>query len=313
MIIVTGGAGFIGNNLISNLNKDKIKDIIIFDNLNKLKRKNLKNLKFKKIYFKNELFEFLKLNKKKIDGIFHLGACTNTLENNWDYLYKNNFEFSKKLAIYCGLNNIKFIYASSASVYGKKDGNFNEIKKINSLRPLNLYAKSKLLFDKFIIENFNDNSKIVGLRYFNVYGLNEDHKLNMASPVHNFFHQIKVKKFCKIFDKFDGYAAGGHKRDFVSVDDCVKVNLWLFKRQKIKKNILNVGSGSAVTFKDVASIIINELGYGQIKIIKFPQQLKKGYQSYTKANLNALRSVGYRKEFLIISEGIQKFIKKKLI
>ena len=311
MIIITGGAGFIGSNLISSLNKNRIKEIIIFDNLDKLKKKNLKNLSFKKIYFKSEIFEFLKFNKKKIDGVFHLGACTNTLENNWDYLYKNNFEFSKRLAIHCGLNNIKFIYASSASVYGKRSGDFDELKKMKLLKPLNLYAKSKLIFDKFIIKNFSDNSKIIGLRYFNVYGINEDHKLNMASPVHNFFYQIKQKKFCKIFDKFDGYPAGGHKRDFVSVDDCVKVNLWFFKKKKLQKNIFNVGSGSAITFKDVATTIKNELKYGEIKIIKFPTQLKKGYQSYTKANLNKLRSIGYSKKFTTIFQGIQNFIKKK--
>lgn len=133
----------------------------------------------------------------------------------------------------------------------------------------------------------------------------------MASPIHNFYHQIKKKKFCKIFDKFDGYPAGGHKRDFVSVDDCVKVNLWLFKRRKIKRNILNVGSGSAVSFKDVASMIINEIKYGKIKIIKFPDELKKGYQSYTRANLNELRNIGYTKKFIIVSKGIHNFIKKK--
>ena len=311
MIIITGGAGFIGSNLITNLNKNGIKEILIFDNLNKQKKKNLKNLSFKKIYNKNETFEFLKSNKKKIDVIFHLGACTNTLENNWDYLYKNNFEFTKKLSIYSSLNNIKLIYASSASVYGKKDGDLNELKNMGLLKPLNLYAKSKLLFDKFLIQNFDVNAEIIGLRYFNVYGNNEDHKLNMASPIHNFFHQIKEKKFCKIFDKFDGYPAGGHKRDFVSVDDCVKVNLWLFKKRKIKRNILNVGSGSAVSFKDVASIIINELKYGKIKIIKFPDELKKGYQSYTRANLSELRNIGYTKKFIIVSKGIHNFIKKK--
>ena len=235
MIIITGGAGFIGSNLIEKLNKQKKTEIVIFDNLNKLKKKNLKNLVYRKLYFKNELFEFLKVNKEKINTIFHLGACTNTLENNWDYLFKNNYEYSKKLAEYSALNNIKFIYASSASVYGKRSGNFNEIKKINSFKPLNLYAKSKLLFDKYLIKNFKQNSKIIGLRYFNVYGVKEDHKLNMASPVHNFFSQIKERKLCRIFDKFDSYPAGGHKRDFVSVDDCVKVNLWLFNKKKYKK------------------------------------------------------------------------------
>ncbi len=311
MIIVTGGAGFIGSNLVYKLNELGKREIIIFDNLNKLKKKNLKNLKFKKLYFKDEIFNFLKINKKKIETIFHLGACTNTLENNWDYLYKNNYEYSKKLAIHSTDNNIKLIYASSASVYGKKSGNFNETKNINSFNTLNLYAKSKLLFDKYLIKNFKENSKIIGLRYFNVYGINEDHKLNMASPVHNFYSQIKKNKVCKIFDKYDGYQAGGHKRDFVSVDDCVNINLWFLKKKNFKKNILNVGSGKSVTFGSVASKIINELKYGKIIIIKFPTKLKKGYQSYTKSNLKELRKIGYKKNFINISNGIKNFINKK--
>ncbi len=311
MIIVTGGAGFIGSNLIKKLNKKKIKDIVVFDSINKLKKKNIQKLTYKNLYSKNEIFDFLKVNKKKIDVIYHLGACTNTLEKNWDYLLKNNFEYSKKLAIFTALNNIKFIYASSASVYGKKTGNCNEIRSLNFLKPLNLYAKSKLIFDKYLIKNFGPNSKIIGLRYFNVYGINEEHKLNMASPVHNFFSQIKEKRICKIFDKFDGYIAGGHKRDFVSVDDCVNINLWLIKKN-IKKNIINVGSGASVTFGSIADKIIQELKYGKIKVIKFPEKLKKGYQSYTKSDLSTLRKIGYKKDLINISTGIRNFIKKKI-
>ncbi len=311
MIIVTGGAGFIGSNLIHKINKIKKKEIVIFDNINKLKKKNIENLKFQKLYFKDEIFDFLKISKKKIDTIFHLGACTNTLENNWDYLFKNNYEYTKKLAIHSANNNIKFIYASSASVYGKKSGNSNEITKINSFKPLNFYAKSKLLFDKYLIKNFNQNSKIVGLRYFNVYGVNEDHKLNMASPIHNFYSQINQKSLCKIFDKFNGYPAGGHKRDFVSVDDCVSVNLWLSKKKNMKKNIINIGSGSSVTFGNVANIIIHEMKHGEVKIIKFPSKLKRGYQCYTKSNLSTLRKIGYTKNFIGISKGIKNFINKK--
>ena len=311
MIIITGGAGFIGSNLIHFLNKKKNHNIVIFDSLNKLKKKNLEKLNFKKLYFKSEIFNLLKVNKKKIDCIFHLGACTNTLENDWDYLYKNNYEFSKEIAIYSAINNIKLIYASSASIYGKKSGNFNEIRGIDFFKPLNLYAKSKLIFDKFLINNFRENSKIVGLRYFNVYGINENHKLNMASPVHNFFYQLIDKNFCKIFDSYDGYPAGGHKRDFVSVDDCVKINSWLLKKKNLKKNILNVGSGSSVTFKDIALKLINELKFGKVKIIKFPNKLKKGYQSFTKSNLDELRKIGYDKKLISISEGIKQFVRDK--
>ena len=153
MIIVTGGAGFIGSNLIKKLNKNSYKNIYIFDNITKLKKNNLQNLNYKKTYNKSEIFNFLKKNEYKIDCIFHLGACTNTQETNWDYLYKNNFIYSKKLIEFSARKNIKLIYASSASIYGKKTGNFNEIKQLNSFKPLNYYAKSKLILDKFLFEN----------------------------------------------------------------------------------------------------------------------------------------------------------------
>tara|TARA_B100000945_G_C20326396_1_gene570228 strand:+ start:135 stop:1073 length:939 start_codon:yes stop_codon:yes gene_type:complete len=308
MIILTGGAGFIGSNLLKKLNNLHYKDIILFDNLNKLKKKNIAQLSFKSIYFKDEIFNFLKSNKKKISIIFHFGACTNTLEKNWDYLYKNNFEYSKKLAIYSAKNKIKFIYASSASIYGKKTGNFDEIKNLNFFKPLNFYAQSKLNFDKYIINNFKYNNKIIGLRFFNVYGKNENHKKNMASPIHSFSKQILNDKSCKIFGKFDGYSAGYHKRDFISVDDCTKINVWLMKKKINKMNIINIGTGNSVNFIQIARQIIKNLGYGKIKTIKFPEKLKNGYQSYTKANLKRLRQIGYKFNFIETSTGIKNFI-----
>ncbi len=176
MIVITGGAGFIGSNLLEELNKIRVNTpIFLFDNIGK-KRDNLKNLVYKSLYDKDELFNFLKIYQDKIKIIFHLGACTNTLENNWDYLIKNNYIYTKKLAIFCARKNIKLIYASSASVYGKSSGFQDETKNINNFIPLNLYAKSKLKFDKFLLQNFKSNAKIIGLRYFNVYGGKEELK-----------------------------------------------------------------------------------------------------------------------------------------
>ena len=308
MIIITGGAGFIGSNLLEKLNRVNYDSkIIIFDNKNK-KKNNIKNLKYSAFYHKDEIFSFLKTNKSKIDIIFHLGACTNTLEKNWDYLLKNNFLYTKKLAIYCARQNIRLIYASSASVYGKLTGIQDEIKNINDFKPLNLYAKSKLKFDKFLIKNFSPNAKIIGLRYFNVYGNKEGLKKNMSSPVHNFTNQIINSGHCKIFGEFDNFKSGDHKRDFVYVKDCVNLNNWLFKKKFNKMNILNVGAGYSTSFKNIAREIIHNLGYGEIKYIEFPNKLKKGYQSYTCANLKRLKKIGYKFKFTNPRNGIKEFL-----
>jgi ADP-L-glycero-D-manno-heptose 6-epimerase len=308
MIIVTGGAGFIGSNLIKKLNKNSYKNIYIFDNITKLKKNNLQNLNYKKTYNKSEIFNFLKKNEYKIDCIFHLGACTNTQETNWDYLYKNNFIYSKKLIEFSARKNIKLIYASSASIYGKKTGNFNEIKQLNSFKPLNYYAKSKLILDKFLFENIKKKIPIISLRYFNVYGKNECHKLEMASPIYSFFQQIKKNGTCKIFGNFDGYKKGEHSRDFVYVKDCTSINLWAMKIKNCYPKILNVGSGDTNNFNFVAETIINYLNYGKIEYIKFPNKLKKGYQSKTKANIKSLRNLGYKNFFFPLRDGIKDFI-----
>ena len=311
MIIITGGAGFIGSNLIQELNSKFIYDIYIFDQINKLKKKNLKKIIYKKIYHKNELFNFLKKNKKKINVIFHLGANTNTQEIDWDLLYKNNFIFTKKLMIYSALNNTKLIYASSASVYGKKSGNTNELRNLHNLEPLNLYSKSKLIADEFLKKDIKNKAPIIGLRYFNVYGLNEDHKLNMASPVHTFYKQISREGLCKVFKKYDGFEKGEHSRDFVSVKDCVSINLWLMKKKITTSTILNVGTGKSYSFNFVAETLLKNIGIGKIKYIKFPESIKKGYQSKTKANINSLRNIGYKKKMINLQDGIVNFLNEK--
>ncbi len=310
MIIITGGAGFIGSNLIKELNKKGFINIYIFDRVSHLKKKNLANLNFKKIYHKSEIFKFLKINKAKIGVIFHLGACTNTQEMNWDYLYENNFLFTKKLIEFSAINNKKLIYASSASIYGKKTGNTDEIKKLDNFKPLNYYSKSKILLDQFVKNNIKNKMQIIGLRYFNVYGLNENHKLGMASPIHSFFNQIKSKNRCKIFDKFDGFKKGEHIRDFVSVKDCVSINIWAMKKKIQYPTILNVGSGKGHTFNFVAREFIKHFRRGKIEYIKFPNKLKKGYQSYTKAKLINLRNFGYKKQLINLRDGIKIFFEE---
>lgn len=304
MIIVTGGCGFIGSNLIRNLNERKINEIIIVDKLTRSKKNNLKNLKYKKIISKNNFFEFIKFrkNREKVKCIFHFGACSDTTNNNWKYLHENNFKYSEKLLKLSMKFNIRLIYASSASVYGLDCNNKPERSK--NLKPLNKYGKSKLLFDN-LVTNLNPKN-VVGLRFFNVYGLNEFHKKKMISPVTKFYLDLKKKGHCNIFESYGGYKKGFHSRDFISVDICNDVALW-FKDNK-KKGIFNVGTGISITFKSVAENIIDELKIGKVNYIKFPNKLKGRYQSFTKANVSKLRRAGYNLKTKKINFYIKNFI-----
>ena len=304
MIIVTGGCGFIGSNLIKNLNKKKINDIFVVDSLTSLKKNNLKNLRYKKIISKKNFLEFIKIQKniKKIKCIFHFGACSDTTNNNWEYLYENNYKYSEKLLKLSMKFNIRLIYASSASVYGLNGNNKPERSK--NLKPLNKYGRSKLLFDNLVSKLKPKN--VVGLRFFNVYGLNEFHKKKMISPVTKFYLDIKKKGYCNIFEEYGGYRKGLHSRDFISVETCNDVALW-FKDNK-KKGIYNVGTGVSVTFNSIAKNIISELKSGQINYIKFPNKLKGKYQSFTKANVSKLRRAGYNLKTKKINFYIKNFI-----
>lgn len=306
MIVVTGGCGFIGSNLIRTLNKKGVDDIIIVDKLTNYKKNNLINLKYKKIISKENFLKFIKIPKKIniINCIFHFGACSDTTNNNWKYLYKNNFKYSEELLKLSIKFNIRLIYASSASVYGLSCNNRSETSK--NLKPLNKYAKSKLLFDNLV--NKLNPKNVVGLRFFNVYGLNEFHKKKMMSPVTKFYLDLKKKGYCNIFEKYGGYMNGFHARDFVSVEICNQIALWF--KDNTKKGIFNVGTGKSETFNFIAKKIISELKHGQIRYIKFPNKLKGKYQTFTKANISKLRKAGYNKKIKKIDICIKNFIKQ---
>lgn len=303
MIIVTGGAGFIGSNLIEGLNKIGIKDIILVDDVKTANRKNIKNLIYKKQYSIKELIRRINKNQiGNIDCIFHQGACSNTLESRVDYILENNFYYSKKLLDFSIKKNIKFIYASSASVYGRS---IDTSEKIENENPLNLYAISKLLFDNYVRSKLNSKNQITGLRYFNVYGKNESHKNNMASVIFHFSEQLKNTNEVKIFGNSLGYKNGEHKRDFIHVDDVISVNLWFLKVKK--SGIFNVGTGKAVSFNKVAKILSKDFTKSKISYIPFPKKLLKFYQPYTKAKINSLKTIGYKKKFLNYKEGVSKY------
>jgi len=302
-VIVTGGAGFIGSNLVKRLNEEGIKNILIVDSLNDEKRKNLKALCFSDFVDKNMFLSNLdKFKKEKIKTIFHQGACSDTMETDKDYIMKNNYEYSKSLLNFCLEQDIQFIYASSASVYGNGENGFKEEDFCKS--PLNFYALSKSRFDDYVLGIKEPTIQIAGLRYFNVYGPQENHKGKMASVIYHFHNQIVSEGKIKLFEGSENFS-----RDFVFVDDITKINLQFFKHPEWK-GIFNCGTGKARSFLDLAKIVkglYNEKII--IETIPFPEALEGKYQRFTQADLTNLRKVGYKEEFTSIEHGIPKYVR----
>ena len=311
MIILTGGAGFIGSNILKKLNENGNKDILVVDNFdNYAKYKNLINLSFLDFIDKNKFINDLESNKydNQITAILHQGACSSTTELDLNYLIKNNYEYSKKLLKFSIENKIPFIYASSASIYGNYTKFFNEDK--SNENPINPYAFSKYLFDNYVRSNVDFKvNKVVGLRYFNVYGPNEEHKKSMASTIYHFNKQLKETNTIRLFGSYDGYENGTQKRDFIYVDDCVDTILWFLNNNY--SGIYNLGTGAARSFNEVANLIIKWHNLnGKIEYVDFPENLKGSYQSYTRADMNNLFKIGFKHNFLTLEEGVNLYLNK---
>lgn len=312
MIIVTGGAGFIGSNIVRELNARGRSDIFIVDNLDKGdKFKNLIGLKFMDYQHMDDFLRSFITNKlfgAKIDAVFHEGACSNTMEYDVNYMMKTNYDYSKILFRFCADKQVPFIYASSAAVYGQGKRGFREVDECESA--LNPYAFSKLLFDRYVRQNLpNVRSKVIGLRYFNVFGPQEQHKGKMASIFCQIYKRMKLGgRIIKLFKGSDGYANGEQKRDFIYVKDVVKVNLW-FMDNPVENGIYNCGTGRAHTFNEAAGAMITVMGYGKIEYSEFPEELRDKYQSFTEADTKKLLGAGYNGGFSRFHDAVKDYCK----
>ncbi|HEA83869.1 MAG TPA: ADP-glyceromanno-heptose 6-epimerase [Thermodesulfobacterium geofontis] len=310
-IVVTGGAGFIGSNLVEALNQRGEDQIIIVDHLKEgNKWKNLLDLKFLDYIEKDEFLE--KIEKgyfKEVSAIIHLGACSNTTVKDLQFLYLNNYKYSQKLALFSLENNIQFIYASSAATYGDGSLGFSDDESLlPKLKPLNPYGFSKQLFDLWLYYNGLLN-KVVGLKYFNVFGEKEFHKGEMRSVVLKAYEQIKKEGKVKLFKSYNpDYRDGEQLRDFIYVKDAVEVTLFFLENPQIK-GIFNVGTGKARSFKDLVLAIFSALNIPpNIEYIEMPEYLKKQYQYFTQADITKLRKAGYNKPMWELEDAVKNYV-----
>lgn len=309
MIIVTGGAGFIGSNIVKGLNARGIRDIVVVDDLTDgTKFVNLASLEIMDYIDKDEFLKCVQNRDRfaqDIQVVFHEGACSATTEWNGRFMMQNNYEYTKALFHYCQDKGISFLYASSAATYG--DGKIFK-EELSYEQPLNVYGYSKFLFDQYVRRHIKDlRAQVVGFRYFNVYGPNEQHKGSMASVAFHHHQQLPKTGVVKLFEGCDGYENGEQRRDFVYVDDVVDVNLWFMDHPE-KSGIFNLGTGASQTFNDVAKAVIAWHGKGKIEYIPFPDHLKGRYQSFTQADISKLREAGYKKPFKTVEEGVKAYL-----
>ena len=316
MIIVTGGAGFIGSALIAELNRRQISDILVVDQLgNDEKWRNLRNLSFADYIEKDDFMELVIEDKldNPVDVVFHLGACSDTTEINASYLVKNNYEFSKLLAQWATDAGVRFIYASSAATYGDGSAGFSDDEeKMGIFRPLNMYGYSKHLFDMWA-RRAGLLSKIVGLKYFNVFGPNEYHKGDMMSFVVKAFEQIKATGKVRLFKSYlPEYADGEQVRDFLYVKDAVNMTLFFFDNPYIN-GIFNIGTGETRTWNDLVIAVFVAMGRKpDIEYIEMPATIRDQYQYFTQADLTKLRKAGYNKPIIPLEEAIKDYIQNYL-
>ena len=319
--IVTGAAGFIGSNLVKALNERGVTDILAVDDLTQAaKFANLVDCEIADYLDRGDFVErFARAAFGKVDAVLHQGACSDTMESDGRYMMDNNYRYSIALLDACDAQRVPFLYASSAATYGKGP---RFVEDRGAERPLNVYGYSKFLFDQIVRRRLaGAKQQIAGFRYFNVYGPREAHKGRMASVAFHNFNEFGADGRVKLFEGWDGYGDGMQQRDFVSVEDVVKVNLHFLDRGT--SGIYNLGTGRAQTFNDVASAAVNArrrheglpalsidqlVVEGLIEYVAFPEALKGKYQSFTQADIGALRGAGYDAAFLDVETGVGRYV-----
>ena len=322
MIVVTGAAGFVGSNIVRGLNRRGHTNILAVDDLTDGdKFVNLVSGQIADYMHKDDFRRgVLEGVLPSVRAVFHQGACSDTTERNGQFMMDNNYRVSLELFEYCQSHKIPFIYASSAAVYGAGPVYLEDLA---NERPLNVYGYSKFLFDQVVRARMGSlTAQVVGLRYFNVYGPQEQHKGRMASVAFHNMNQFLAEGYVRLFGGWDGYADGGQLRDFISVDDVVDVNLHFLEHSKVS-GIFNCGTGRAQPFNDVARAVVNAMRgiqgkpalsleelvkQGLLRYIEFPEDLKGRYQSYTQADVRALRQAGFTAPMRDVQKGVTQYV-----
>lgn len=312
MYVVTGGAGFIGSVFVEKLNREGINDILVVDRLGSTEK--WRNIQKRRVSDVLHCDTFLKkIENESLPGpilaIVHLGACSSTLERNADYLLENNYRYTRTLAEYCVRNNVRFIYASSAATYGDGSASYSDSEGVvDKLHPLNLYGYSKQLLDQWVVHR-GYTQRMVGLKFFNVYGPNEYHKTEMRSVVHKAYEQIRQSGRVKLFKSYlEQYKDGEQKRDFVYVKDCADSIWWLLHQPRIN-GIFNFGAGKARSWNELVTAIFSALKLDpKIDYIEMPQELRTQYQYFTEAPMDKLKNVGCKLPQTSLEDGVKDYV-----
>jgi ADP-L-glycero-D-manno-heptose 6-epimerase len=312
MIVVTGGAGFIGSAFVWKLNEEGLDDIVIVDHLGESdKWENLVNRRYVDFIHKDDFLEAVIADKVpfEVEGIIHMGACSSTTERNADYLMRNNFFYTRELALWAVKKGVRFIYASSAATYGDGSLGFSDDNQVTRrLKPINMYGYSKQLFDLFTLRH-GLQARIAGVKFFNVFGPNEYHKGDMRSVVHKAFGQIKSTGKMTLFKSHrPDYTDGGQMRDFVYVKDCIDVLWWLFTNRNVE-GIFNCGTGNARSWKDLVNAVFSAMGVApQIEYTDMPESIRNQYQYFTEAEMGKIRNAGYKSECMSLENAVKDYV-----
>lgn len=322
MIVVTGGAGFIGSNIVARLCESGAYDVVVCDRIETAdlaKWKNVAKHPVADFWSPEEMFEQLERHSERIEAVIHMGAISSTTEHDGDLIMRTNFTLSRDLWDWCAIRNVRMVYASSAATYGDGDLGFDDaddFESLNALRPLNAYGYSKYLFDQYAVRQAERDQaprQWAGLKFFNVYGPNEGHKGGMKSVVAQIWPKVQSGETVSLFKSHHpDYADGGQLRDFVFVDDVVDIIVWLLANEQAS-GVFNAGSGQARSFADLAKATFAAAGKEpSIAYIDMPEVLREKYQYFTEAKMDRLRALGFNAQLTPLEEGVRRYVQNYL-